>query len=251
MRLRERVAIVTGAGAGNGRAIAMGLAAEGASVVLADIDLAAACRVAGEVAGQGGIALPVRVDVAQKAEVVAMVRSAEDRFNRIDILVNNAGVRGFASIVEMPEAEWDRHLDIDLKGPFLCIQAVAPIMLRQKRGKIVNITSGAAELALKEEAHYCAAKAGLKMLTRVAAAELAPHINVNAVGPGIVEDTGMFQDIRANPQRMADLQRRIPLGRFCSPFRDLVPLVVFLASDESDYLTGQSVYLEGGLLLGA
>jgi 3-oxoacyl-[acyl-carrier protein] reductase len=251
MKLLQRVAVVTGAGAGNGRAIALGLADAGADVVLADIDLPAARRVAEEVVEKGRTALPLQADVTRKAEVTAMVRSAIERFGRVDILVNNAGIRGFATILEMSEAEWDRHLNIDLKGPFLCIQAVAPIMTKQKKGKIVNITSGAAELALKEEAHYCAAKAGLKMLTRVAAAELAPYINVNAVGPGIVEDTGMFQDIRANPQRMAELQRRIPLGRFCNPFRDLVPLVVFLASDDSDYLTGQSVYLEGGLLLGA
>jgi NAD(P)-dependent dehydrogenase (short-subunit alcohol dehydrogenase family) len=150
----------------------------------------------------------------------------------------------------MSEEEWDEHLDIDLKGPFLCTQAVAPVMIRQDQGKIINITSGAAELPLHDEAHYCAAKAGLKMLTEVAALELAPHnVNVNALGPGIVEETGMFKDIEANPERMEQLRQTIPLHRFCNPIRDLVPLAVFLASDDSNYMTGQSLYLEGGLFL--
>ena len=174
MKLKDQVAIVTGAGAGNGRAIALGFA----------------------------------------------------------------------------EEDWDAHLAIDLKGPFLCVQAVAPTMIEQQWGKIINITSGSAELAIKTTGHYCVARAGLKMLTKVAAVELAPYnINVNAIGPGIVEDTGLLKDIQANPERLAQLTGAIPLRRFANPIRDLAPLAVFLASADADYLTGQSVYLDGGLLL--
>ncbi|MCZ7569820.1 MAG: glucose 1-dehydrogenase [Ardenticatenaceae bacterium] len=250
MKLTDKIAIVTGAGAGNGRAIALGLAGEGADLVLADVNLDAANNVAGEVRALGRLALVVRADVTRKAEVQAMARAAVEEFGRVDVLVNNAGIRKFSTIVEMSEQEWDAHLALDLKGPFLCIQAVAPIMIKQRQGKIINITSGAAELPLRAEAHYCAAKAGLKMLTMVAALELSDYgITVNAIGPGIVEDTGMFQDIRANPAQMQRLQHTIPLKRFCNPTRDLAPLAVFLASSDSDYMTGQSIYLEGGLLL--
>ena len=250
MKLRDRAAIVTGAGAGNGRAIALGFAGEGAHVVLADLDLAAAERVADEVRQLGTRALPLQVDVTRKSDVQGMARAAADEFGRIDILVNNAGIRGFSLLVDMPEEEWDRHLAIDLKGPFLCIQAVAPIMMKQQQGKIINITSGSAELPIRTTGHYCAAKAGLKMLTKVAAVELAPYnINVNAIGPGIVEDTGLFQDVRADAERLAQLTRTIPLGRFANPIRDLAPLAVFLASSDANYLTGGSIYLDGGLLL--
>ena len=251
MKLKDKIALITGAGAGNGRAMALGFSQEGAHLVLADIDLQAAQRVAEEIRDRGGQrVLPLRADVTSKEDVQAMVDQAVNEFGRIDILVNNAGIRKFSTIVEMSEEEWDEHLDIDLKGPFLCTQAVAPVMIKQKQGKIINITSGAAELPLHAEAHYCAAKAGLKMLTQVAALELAPHnIHVNAIGPGIVEDTGMFKDIEANPERMEQLRNIIPLNRFCNPMRDLVPVAVFLASSDTDYMTGQSVYLEGGLFL--
>jgi 3-oxoacyl-[acyl-carrier protein] reductase len=250
MRLKDKVAVITGAGAGNGRAMAKGFAAEGAHLVLADINLEAAGQAGEEVEAQGQRTLALQADMTRKDDVQRMAQEAVDTFGRIDVLVNNAGIRGFSNIVEMTEEEWDEHIDLDLKGPFLCIQAIAPIMIEQNKGVIINITSGAAELPLLAEAHYCAAKAGLKMLTMVAALELAPHnVRVNAIGPGVVENTGMFKDIEANPDRMEQLRSTIPLGRFCNPDRDLVPLAVFLASDESAYMTGQSVYLEGGLLL--
>lgn len=251
MKLKGKVTLITGAGAGNGRAMALGFSQEGAHLVLADIDLQAVQRVADEIGDrEGQRVLPLRANVTSKQDVKLMVEQAVNAFGRIDILINNAGIRKFSTIVEMSEEEWDEHLDIDLKGPFLCTQAVAPVMIKQKQGKIINITSGAAELPLHAEAHYCAAKAGLKMLTQVAALELAPHnIHVNAIGPGIVEDTGMFKDIEANPERMEQLRNIIPLNRFCNPMRDLVPVAVFLASNDTDYMTGQSVYLEGGLFL--
>ena len=247
MRLQDRIAIVTGAASGNGRALAVGMAREGAHVVIADVNQQGAEGTAQEVATLGRQTLALNTDVSKVGDIEAMVRAATERFGRIDILINNAGVIVRQPMLEITEETWDRILDINLKGVFFCTQAAARVMVRQGKGKIINIASVVGVRAEPRRLHYNTSKAGVIMLTKSAAVELAPfHVNVNAIGPGLIE-TPMTRDLIGDIGQAKYWQESIPWGRIGTP-EDLVGAAIFLASDEADYITGVTIFVDGGFI---
>lgn len=253
MRLQNKVAVVTGAGSqrGIGRAIAFAYAGEGADLTLADIDFEGAEDTAAEILKRGRRALAVFVDVTNAAQVDQMVRSTVEEFGKIDILVNNAGFCRFVPFLSISEALWDRTMAVNVKGYFLVGQAVARQMIRQGRGgKIINVSSQSAEVSSEEKVHYCASKAAVKLLTQGMALELARHrINVNALAPGTI-DTDIIQDDRI--KALVEAERKhssIPWGRMGTG-NDLAGAAVFLASTESEYVTGATLVVDGGSLAG-
>lgn len=250
MTFHEKVAIVTGAGSGIGASVAERLAGEGARVAVADVNEAAAQQVAAQIREAGGKAIAIQVDVSSPPQVTTLVSQTHKQWGRIHILVNNAGVSGKHPFLDMDVAEWDRVLSVNLKGAFLCSQAVARIMVQEGGGgKIINITSVNAKVVVPGLCHYCASKGGLHMLTKALAVELAPHkINVNAVGPGIVE-TSLTAPSLKDPDTFQSLLQNVPWGRVGQP-EDVAEAVLFLASRRADYITGTSLWVDGGWLTG-
>ena len=255
MRLQGKVAIVTGAGSGMGRAIARRYAEEGARVVVADLDLGAAARVAGEIAAAGGEAVARQVDVRDAAQAAAMVEAAVAAFGGLDILVNNAGVGRILPFLDTTEADWDFVFDVNCKGLLWCSQAAARQMIAQGRGgKIVNLASQAGRRGEALVLAYCASKACVISMTQSMALALAEHrINVNGIAPGIV-DTPFWEQVDRQFAALTGLppgepKRRavasIPLGRIEQP-EDVAGAAVFLASSESDYVTQQTLNVDGG-----
>src|SRR3954469_10957883 len=246
-RLSGKHAIVTGAGSGIGRAVALGFAREGAVVVVADVDPSRARETALAIEEAGGQALAIQVDVSDSASVEALMSAAVLRFARIDILFNNAGVSSRASFLEMTEAEWDRVLNTNLKGQFLVGQAVARQMVERGGGSIINTSSQLAEGAANpRSSHYLASKGGSRMLTRGMAVDLAPHhIRVNALAPGVTVTNLTRQRLDDDPDWRRWALERIPMGRFGEP-DDLVGACVFMASDDSAYMTGATLVVDGG-----
>ncbi len=239
-----RVAIVTGGGKGIGRAVARRLAADGADVVVADIDLAAATAVAGEVEALGRRAMVTVTDVSVKTQVMAMVSAVLEGFGQMDILVNNAGVIGSdRPIEEVPEEEWDRVIAVHLKGTFLCCQAVIPHMKSRRSGSIVNMASVAGKEGNPYSAAYCAAKAAIICLTKSVAREVARFgIRVNSVTPTVIA-TDL---VMAMPEEdLVPLLARIPMGRIGRP-EEVAALVKFLVSEEASFATGACYDLSGG-----
>lgn len=254
MRLREKVAIVTGGGSGIGRATSLRFAAEGARVVVADINLVAASAVADEARSAGGQAIPVEVNVADRASVDSLVERTLAEYGRLDILINNAGINRDAlflrlkdgEVKKMSEEQWDAVIAVNLKGTFLCSQAAALPMMRQNYGRIVN-TSSVAVLGNIGQANYSASKAGVIGLTRTLALELARYnITVNCVAPGATK-TQMTAGIPDNLREA--LIQKIPLRRMAEP-EEIASLHLFLASDEAAYITGQVIFCDGGLSVG-
>jgi len=245
MKFKGRVAIVTGGARGIGRAIALALGAEGANVVVNYLSAGdAAEAVAGAIRGYGQQALPFQADVRNLEEVKAMAGRARETFGRIDILVNNAGIVRDNYVTFMKNEEWDDVLDIDLKGAYHGIKAVGREMMRQKSGRIVNISSDAGLMGDLMRANYASAKAGLIGLTKTVAREFAPSgITVNAVSPGIVETDMIAGMAESRRQKQLD---RIPLGRFGRP-EEVAQVVLFLASDAAQYITGEVLCVDGGL----
>jgi glucose 1-dehydrogenase len=245
--LSGRVAIITGAGRGIGRALALGLAGAGTRVVVAEIDETGGTDTAAAIVNAGGTALAVPCDAADRPSVEAMVETTVERFERVDILVNNAGVSSTYHVLDLPESEWDRVLAVNLKGVFLCSQAVGRVMAEAGRGVIINISSQLSDVARPEKAHYVSAKGGVKMLTKALALDLAPHgIRVNAVAPGPIE-TELTAPLFADPEQRTRFLLRLPLHRLGRP-EDLIGAVVFLASDAAAFVTGTTVYVDGGYL---
>ena len=244
--LEDKVAIVTGAAMGNGKAIALGLAEAGANLVVADIDLELAKKTCQEIEALGRQALAVQVDISKKDQVENLVQQAIDEFGRIDILVNNAGVTSRYDLLELPEEEWDRVLNINLKGVFLCTQAVARTMVDLGvKGKIINISSVAASRGVSDGAHYSASKAGVELFTQAAARNLAScGVYVNCIAPGVIE-TPLLEQFITDPERRERWIKSSPMGRIGQP-QDLVGAVIFLAGPASDFITGIVLTVDGG-----
>lgn len=241
--LSDRVAIVTGAGQGIGREISLQLAQAGAKVVLIDVS-DKVFDVLREVKGLGGDGLAIKCDVSRWEDVRATVNQVLDKFGRIDILVNNAGIYPFKPFTEMGEQDWDKVLDINLKGVFNFTRAVLPRMIEQRRGKIINISSIAGSVVgFPNLVHYSASKAGIIGFTRALALETAQYgITVNAISPGPIETPGVGV---LSKETYEQVRRAIPLGRFGKP-EEVAYLVLFLASDKSDFITGQNIVIDGG-----
>jgi 3-oxoacyl-[acyl-carrier protein] reductase len=242
--LKDRVALVTGASQGIGRATSLALAAAGARVVVAARNAEKLAGVAAEIVAAGGESLAVPMDVADAAQIKAGFRLATERFGRLDILVNNAAIARDALAVRMKPDDWETVLRTNLTGAHLCIQQALAVMLRQRYGRIVNITSVVAETGNAGQANYVAAKAGLIGLTRAMAVEVASrHITVNAVAPGFIVSP-MTDPL---PQPVKDeLLARIPLSRMGND-AEVAAAIVFLASDEAAYITGHVLDVNGGM----
>lgn len=255
MRFQEKVALVTGAGKNIGAAIAKAFAVEGATVAAVDIDLASAEKTAEGLRATGGKGQAWKLDVGDSRAVAAVVPQVRDAFGRIDILVNNAGQvartpEANAPILELSEEVWDQFFRVNAKGSFLMSRAVGKVMIQDKvRGRIINITSAAAESARVGGGPYCTSKAALAMLTRVLALELAPYgITVNSVAPGIIE----IPKAEINPARERYIKafvRLVPMNRLGYP-EEIARAVLFLAEDGAEYITGESIRVDGGALAG-
>jgi NAD(P)-dependent dehydrogenase (short-subunit alcohol dehydrogenase family) len=246
MRLKDKIALVTGGSRSIGRAIAIGFAKEGAEIAVNYVqNVSAANEVVREIGDLGREAIAVQADVSQSAQVQAMVHQVVERFGRIDILVNNAVQIVRAPFLEISEEAWDRVIDTDLKGEFLVGQAVARQMVKQGGGAIINVSSICATLAQYELAHYQAAKGGINALSRGMAVELAPHgIRVNVLQPGVIA-TDLNQALFATPEARAARAAKVPLSRLGTP-QDLVGAAIYLASDDSAFTTGIILPVDGG-----
>jgi len=245
MRVKGKVAAVTGAGRGIGRAIALALAREGAAVVVSDIDLETAQQTAQEIKSGGGQAVALKVDVTNRQDAAALTEKAVQTFGGLDILVNNAGIYPSAPIVEIEEEEWDLVMAINLKGVFLCSQAAVKQMMAQRQGVVVNIASVDAKTRTTGNAHYAAAKAGVISFTRTLACEMAPYgIRVNAVAPGWIGTETLLK----KSDRWQQAIEEIPVGRLGTP-EDVAEAVLFLVSDVASYITGEILDVNGGIFM--
>jgi 3-oxoacyl-[acyl-carrier protein] reductase len=246
LRLAGKVALVTGAAQGIGRAIALLLAQNSADIVVSDINLEKAEETAKEIEGTGQRAMAIKVDVAHSGEVERMVQTILERFGHIDILVNNAGIARDKLILRMTEEDWDAVLNVNLKGTFNCTKAVVRHMSKQRSGKIVSIASVVGEMGNVGQANYSASKAGVIGFTKTIAREFAQRgINVNAIAPGYVE-TPMTD---ALPEKAKEeLRRLIPMDRLGRP-EDVAEAVLFLVSETSSYITGQVLNVNGGIYM--
>ncbi len=247
MRLKDKVAIVTGGGGGIGCAIAVEFAKQGAKVMVADINLEAAQQTVAHLEKTGGRGASVKVDVTRKADAKKMCEETVKRFGRVDVLVNNAGSRCVKGFLEHTEEDWHRMLDINLTGHFFCAQAVVPNMLQNGKGKIINLASIASHTGRPDRVAYCTAKAGVMGLTRALAMDMrGKNICVTAISPGSIATP--MNEAAATSETM-DWGGQTIAGRWGTP-EEVAYAAVFLASDESDYITGSEIQVEGGWLVG-
>jgi NAD(P)-dependent dehydrogenase (short-subunit alcohol dehydrogenase family) len=257
MELASRVAIVTGAGRGIGRATALELARLGADIVVAELDRVTADRTASEVKGLGRRAIVVPTDVTSRAALATMVERTQGEFGRLDILVNNAGIYRAAAILDVTEEHWDAVLDINAKAVFFASQAALPVMIAQKRGVIVNLASLAGKIGSKTNLPYNASKAAVVSMTKsLALAHAADGIRVNCVCPGFVE-TDMWAKVAKEQGALLGMSAEeftrqraasVPLGRMEKP-EDVANVIGFLCSDKSAYMTGQALNVTGGVIM--
>lgn len=245
MRFKDKSVIVTGAAQGIGRACAEAFAAEGARVLIADVAMDAAAEVERAITEAGGTARVVRCDVGDKAQVEAMVEAAVEAFGGVDILINNAGTIKTADFLELEEEDFDRVLRVNLKGMFLVAQAAAKRMVAQGGGAIVNMSSVNAVMAIPNQVPYNVSKGGVNQLTRVTALALADKgVRVNAIGPGTIM-TELAKTVMEDDAARRKIMSRTPMGRLGTP-DEVAKIAMFLASDESSYITGQTIYCDGG-----
>jgi NAD(P)-dependent dehydrogenase (short-subunit alcohol dehydrogenase family) len=247
--LSGRVAIVTGAGRGIGKALALGLAAAGADVVVAARTASDIEETAAEIRSMGRKSLPIPTDVRLSDQVANLVQQTVNEFGKLDIMVNNAGGAFVAKVMEMSEGAWDALIRENLKSAFLCSKEAGKVMVQQKKGSIINMASVAGMFAYRTNASYGAAKAGIIALTKTLAADLGVHhIRVNAIAPGYIETAGLALVYREHPEMREKTLASVPLGRLGKP-EDIVGVTIFLASDASDYVTGQTFVVDGGFTI--
>jgi 3-oxoacyl-[acyl-carrier protein] reductase len=248
-RLAGKVALVTGAGQGIGRAIAAAFVNEGAKVLALDAQAARMEQAAQELAAGGGTVEPFAADVSCRADVRRAVLYCVERFGGLDVLVANAGIAGSAPFLDLEDADWQRVLDVNLTGTFYCLQEAGRVMAPKRQGAMVVIASTNAFWVEYHMAHYNASKGGVVALVRSAAIDLAPHgIRVNAIEPGVV-NTPLAAFVVQDPGAGTEYLKRIPLGRF-QEAEDVARVAVFLASDDAAYVTGHALIADGGLTLG-
>ena len=248
--LKNKIALVTGGRRGMGKSHALALAAQGAKVAITDVNAKDCLPVAGEIKSKGGEAVCFQMDVSNKTEVDQVFDEVVKQFGRLDILVNNAGIYFPKTALELTEKDWDKMIDINLKGQFLCAQRAAKEMAKNKWGRIINISSvasGQVGVGILGGAHYTASKGGVIGLSETLAVEWAPlGINVNVVAPGAI-DTPMIQEAQLPKEAMDAMLSRVPLKRIGKP-EEVSSMVVFLASEEASYITGAVFYVDGGWL---
>jgi len=247
--LEGKVAIVTGGKRGIGRAIALAFAEAGADVVVCSrrVEDGGLLAVADQIQRLGRRSLAIQADISKKTDIENLVQKVIDEFSVIDILVNNAAMNIRAPLLELQEDGWDKIMNTDLKGYYLCAQAAGKIMVEQRKGNIINMASRVALKARKNIGAYCIAKAGVVMLTRVLALELGSYnIRVNAIAPSVVK-TKFSEILWDNPEKLQKIEAEVPLGYLAEP-SDVVGSALFLASDASSYITGHTIVVDGGLL---
>jgi 3-oxoacyl-[acyl-carrier protein] reductase len=246
MRLKDKVALVTGGGRGIGQAIAMIFAREGADIVVADVNLGIAQKTASEIESLGRRALALEMDVTNYDLVEAGINKILDKMGKVDILVNNAGITKDNLLLRMSQADWDAVINVNLKGTFNCIKAVSRQMIKQRSGRIISIASIIGLMGNPGQANYAASKAGIIALTKTVAKELASrNINANAVAPGFIQ-TEMTAKLSEEVKKK--MLEAIPLGKLGTP-EDVANVCLFLASQESSYITGQTITIDGGMVM--
>jgi 3-oxoacyl-[acyl-carrier protein] reductase len=246
MRLKDKVALITGGARGIGQAIALTFAREGADIVVADVNLEIAQKTALEIEGLGRKALALEMDVTNYDLVEAGINKILDKMGKVDILVNNAGITKDNLLLRMSQADWDAVINVNLKGTFNCIKAVSRPMVKQRSGRIISIASIIGLMGNPGQANYAASKAGIIALTKTVAKELAcRNINANAVAPGFIQ-TEMTAKLPEDIKKK--MLEAIPLGKLGTP-GDVANVCLFLASEESSYITGQTITIDGGMVM--
>jgi len=246
MRFKDKVVLVTGSAQGIGREIALAFCREGADVVISDINAQKAAETSLEIESQGRKSLALELNVVDFKAVEEALNKILDKFGKVDILVNNAGITRDNLMLRMGDADWDAVIDVNLKGTFNCIKAVSRVMMKQRQGKIVNIASIIGIIGNAGQANYSASKAGIIALTKTSAKEFASrNININAVAPGFIQ-TDMTAKLSEERRQM--MLAQIPLSRLGVP-QDVANACLFLASEEAGYITGQTIVVDGGMVM--